>query len=178
VQDILFVCADGLTGLDKALEAAFPKAVFQTCVVHLIRAALRFVSRILSSKERVRVVRIERLGDTRQDQSVLVSTERVLRPRQHLHYNRAIALQVNHFSLGLAFVPRQVQVALSPQAGEPLHLPPVPVIASGLPWVDREHVRLGASREILDHDKQTPSRVNLQINSQNLMRHVASFRLR
>jgi putative transposase len=44
VQDILFVCADGLTGLDKALEAAFPKAVFQTCVVHLIRSALRFVS--------------------------------------------------------------------------------------------------------------------------------------
>jgi len=44
VEDILFVCADGLTGLDKALEAAFPKAVFQTCVVHMIRAALRFVS--------------------------------------------------------------------------------------------------------------------------------------
>jgi len=44
VQDILFVCADGLTGLDKALEAAFPKAVFQTCVVHMIRSALRFVS--------------------------------------------------------------------------------------------------------------------------------------
>jgi putative transposase len=44
VQDIFFVCADGLTGLDKALEAAFPKAVFQTCVVHMIRSALRFVS--------------------------------------------------------------------------------------------------------------------------------------
>lgn len=44
VQDILFVCADGLPGLDKALEAAFPKAVFQTCVVHLIRSAMRFVS--------------------------------------------------------------------------------------------------------------------------------------
>lgn len=44
VQDILFVCADGLSGLDKALEAAFPRAVFQTCVVHLIRAALRYVS--------------------------------------------------------------------------------------------------------------------------------------
>lgn len=44
VEDILFVCADGLSGLDKALETAFPKAVFQTCVVHLIRSALRFVS--------------------------------------------------------------------------------------------------------------------------------------
>lgn len=44
VQDILFVCADGLTGLDKSLESAFPRTVLQTCVVHLIRSALRFVS--------------------------------------------------------------------------------------------------------------------------------------
>jgi putative transposase len=43
-DDILFVCADGLTGLGQAIEAAFPKAVHQTCVVHLIRSALRFVS--------------------------------------------------------------------------------------------------------------------------------------
>lgn len=43
VEDILFVCADGLTGFGKAIEAAFPKAVHQTCVVHLIRSALRFV---------------------------------------------------------------------------------------------------------------------------------------
>jgi putative transposase len=44
VQDVLFICADGLTGLPQAIEAAFPKAVHQTCVVHLIRSALRFVS--------------------------------------------------------------------------------------------------------------------------------------
>jgi len=44
VHDILFVCADGLTGLGQAIEAAFPKAVHQTCVVHLIRSALRFVA--------------------------------------------------------------------------------------------------------------------------------------
>ena len=44
VHDILFVCADGLTGLGQAIEAAFPQAVHQTCVVHLIRSALRFVA--------------------------------------------------------------------------------------------------------------------------------------
>ena len=44
VEDVLFVCADGLSGFGKAIEAAFPKAVHQTCVVHLLRAALRFVS--------------------------------------------------------------------------------------------------------------------------------------
>jgi len=44
VHDVLFICADGLTGLPQAIEAAFPKAVHQTCVVHLIRSALRFVA--------------------------------------------------------------------------------------------------------------------------------------
>lgn len=44
VNDILFLCADGLTGLDRAIEAAFPQSVHQTCIVHLIRAAMRFVS--------------------------------------------------------------------------------------------------------------------------------------
>jgi putative transposase len=44
IHDVLFICADGLTGLGQAIEAAFPKAVHQTCVVHLIRSALRFVA--------------------------------------------------------------------------------------------------------------------------------------
>jgi putative transposase len=44
VEDILILCADGLTGLPKAVEAAFPKTIFQTCVVHLIRASTRYVS--------------------------------------------------------------------------------------------------------------------------------------
>jgi len=44
VEDIFFICGDGLSGLDKAVEAAFPTTVMQTCIVHLIRAALRFVS--------------------------------------------------------------------------------------------------------------------------------------
>lgn len=44
VQDILFICADGLTGLDRAIETAFPKTVHQTCIVHLIRAAMRYVT--------------------------------------------------------------------------------------------------------------------------------------
>lgn len=44
VEDIFFVCCDGLTGLPQAVEAAFPKTVVQTCIVHMIRAALRYVS--------------------------------------------------------------------------------------------------------------------------------------
>jgi putative transposase len=42
--DIFFVCCDGLTGLTEAIGAAFPLAIVQTCIVHMIRASLRFVS--------------------------------------------------------------------------------------------------------------------------------------
>jgi putative transposase len=44
VRDVLIVCCDGLTGLPEAIEATWPKTTVQTCVVHLIRAAMRFVS--------------------------------------------------------------------------------------------------------------------------------------
>lgn len=44
VQDVFFVCADGLSGIEQAISAAFDKAIYQTCVVHLIRNAMKFVS--------------------------------------------------------------------------------------------------------------------------------------
>jgi putative transposase len=44
VRDILIACCDGLRGLAEAIEATWPATVVQTCVVHLIRASLRFVS--------------------------------------------------------------------------------------------------------------------------------------
>ncbi len=44
VRDVLIVCCDGLTGFTEAVEATWPQATVQTCVVHLIRAAMRFVS--------------------------------------------------------------------------------------------------------------------------------------
>ena len=43
VQDILALCADGLTGLPQAVEAAFPRTIFQTCIVHMIRSSMRLV---------------------------------------------------------------------------------------------------------------------------------------
>jgi putative transposase len=44
VRDVLIVCCDGLKGFPEAIEATWPDSVVQTCVVHLIRAAMRFVS--------------------------------------------------------------------------------------------------------------------------------------
>jgi len=43
VQDILIACCDGLKGFPQAIEAVFPKAVVQTCIVHMIRNSVRFV---------------------------------------------------------------------------------------------------------------------------------------
>ncbi|NKY21040.1 IS256 family transposase [Tsukamurella spumae] len=44
VKDVLIVCCDGLTGFPEAIAATWPQTTVQTCVVHLIRAALRFVA--------------------------------------------------------------------------------------------------------------------------------------
>lgn len=44
VRDVLIVCTDGLTGFPEAVAATWPEATVQTCVVHLIRAAMRFVN--------------------------------------------------------------------------------------------------------------------------------------
>ena len=43
VQDVLVCCVDGLTGFPEAIEAVYPQAWVQTCLVHLVRSSLRFV---------------------------------------------------------------------------------------------------------------------------------------
>jgi len=45
VQDVLVLCADGLTGLPQAVSAVFPQTVFQTCIVHMVRSSTRYVER-------------------------------------------------------------------------------------------------------------------------------------
>lgn len=44
VRDIFLICTDGLKGFPEAIEAVFPETLVQTCIVHLIRASLKFVS--------------------------------------------------------------------------------------------------------------------------------------
>ena len=45
VADVCIVCCDGLTGLPDAITVTWPQAVVQLCVVHLIRASLRYASK-------------------------------------------------------------------------------------------------------------------------------------
>jgi putative transposase len=44
VQDIFIACVDGLKGFPEAIEAVFPHAAVQLCIVHMVRNSLNYVS--------------------------------------------------------------------------------------------------------------------------------------
>jgi putative transposase len=44
LHDIFVACIDGLSGFAEAIHAAYPRTSVQLCIVHLVRAALRYVS--------------------------------------------------------------------------------------------------------------------------------------
>lgn len=43
VEDILIICSDGLTGITEAIDATYPNADYQRCIVHQIRNSMKFV---------------------------------------------------------------------------------------------------------------------------------------
>src|ERR1700722_11191252 len=43
-EDVLVCCVDGLNGFPEAIEAVFPQAWVQSCIVHQIRNSMRFVA--------------------------------------------------------------------------------------------------------------------------------------
>ena len=44
VEDVLIFAIDGLNGFNPAIQAVYPKAEIQRCIVHQIRSSLRYVS--------------------------------------------------------------------------------------------------------------------------------------
>lgn len=44
LRDVFVACIDGLSGFAEAIHAAYPQTSVQLCIVHLVRAALRYVS--------------------------------------------------------------------------------------------------------------------------------------
>ena len=52
VKDIFIACVDGLKGFPEAIQTVFPETQVQLCIVHMIRASLKYVS----YKERKAVV--------------------------------------------------------------------------------------------------------------------------
>jgi putative transposase len=45
VQDVCIVVCDGLKGLPDAIAAAWPQAITQTCIVHLLRNSFKYASK-------------------------------------------------------------------------------------------------------------------------------------
>ncbi|ODM24797.1 transposase [Clostridium sp. Bc-iso-3] len=43
VQDVLIFCVDGLTGIKEAINAAYPKAEVQRCIIHQLRNSFKYV---------------------------------------------------------------------------------------------------------------------------------------
>ena len=43
-DDLLIAVVDGLKGFPEAIAAVFPQAIIQTCIVHMLRNSLDFVS--------------------------------------------------------------------------------------------------------------------------------------
>lgn len=44
IKDIIILSSDGLAGIKEAIQVAFPKTEHQTCIVHLTRNTLKYVS--------------------------------------------------------------------------------------------------------------------------------------
>jgi putative transposase len=43
IQDIFIACVDGLKGFPEAIEAVYPQATVQLCIVHMVRNSLNYV---------------------------------------------------------------------------------------------------------------------------------------
>ena len=43
-QDVLICCTDNLSGFSEAIQAVYPRAMIQKCLVHQVRSSLRYVS--------------------------------------------------------------------------------------------------------------------------------------
>ena len=43
VEDVLFICMDGVSGLEDGAKAIFKDVVVQRCIVHLIRNSIKYV---------------------------------------------------------------------------------------------------------------------------------------
>lgn len=51
VEDLMFVCIDGLRGFKQAIQGIYPRAIVQRCIVHKVRNSVRFIG----DKERKRM---------------------------------------------------------------------------------------------------------------------------
>src|SRR5262249_21245001 len=104
VADVCIVCCDGLTGLPDAISVTWPQAIVQLCVVHLIRASLRYASK----KYWVPLAKDLRLIYTAADQAAAAAALQVFEDRWGGRYPAIVKLWRAHweqFTPFLAFPP-------------------------------------------------------------------------
>lgn len=73
LEDILIVSTDNLTGFSEAIEAAYPKAEIQKCIIHQIRSSTKYVS-YKDIKELMRDLKIVYKAPT--EESALLNMDR------------------------------------------------------------------------------------------------------
>lgn len=44
IKDVLFFCVDGLPGFKEAIQAVFPDAQIQRCVIHMLRNSFKYIN--------------------------------------------------------------------------------------------------------------------------------------
>ena len=84
VNDILLICADGLSGIKEAIETAFPNTEYQRCIVHQVRNTLKFVS----YKDRKDfALDLKSIYHAPTEEKALQSLEKVTEKWEHLYPN-------------------------------------------------------------------------------------------
>ena len=73
VEKILVACVDGLKGFPGAIEAAFPDAKVQLCIVHMVRNSLRYVS--WKDKKAV-AADLKKIYDSKTEEEALLELDR------------------------------------------------------------------------------------------------------
>ncbi len=75
VEDMLIAVCDGLTGFPDAINAVFPRTTVQTCIVHMQRNSLRFVSWTNRKAVSRELKRIYRAATVEEGESALTAFE-------------------------------------------------------------------------------------------------------
>ena len=100
VNDILLICADGLSGIKEAIETSFPNTEYQRCIVHQVRNTLKFVS----YKDRKDfALDLKSIYHAPTEEKALQSLEKVTEKWEHLYPNTMKRWKENWDSISSIF---------------------------------------------------------------------------
>ena len=100
VADIFFLCSDNLKGLDKAIEAIYPKSIRQICIVHQIRSSLKYVAHKERKKVAADIKEIYRAADEAAAKEAFDG----FKDKWHDKYAKAVASWENNWDNLTAFL--------------------------------------------------------------------------